>query len=1481
MPDFTPDRVSGSPELSPVKRALHEIRALRARVDELESARHESIAIIGMGLRFPGGVIDEASFWNLLAEGRDAITEIPRDRWDWRAYFHADPDAPGSMITQHGGFLTGVDLFDASFFGVSPREAVAMDPQHRLALEVAWQALENAGYSPAVLQDTPTGIFLGIGNHDYGRSALADIEHIDAYTGSGNSPAMVAGRLSYVLGLHGPSLAVDTSCSSSLVAVHLACQGLRAGECKLALAGGVNLILTPELNIALSKAHMMARDGHCKTFDEAADGYVRGEGCGIVVLKKLSDAISDGDRILSVIRGSAVNHDGRSGGLTAPNGPAQAAVIRAALEVAQVNPAEIGYLETHGTGTALGDPIEVETLASVMGSGRPADTPLVIGSVKTNIGHLESASGVAGLMKAVLALQHHAVPPSLHLKQKSSHIDWERLPIVVPTQVVDWNPPNGLRYAGVSSFGFSGTNAHVVLQEAPQAEHKRSADERSRHILTLSARTETALSELRERYAVALRATSTDVLADFCYTANFGRADFAHRMAVVGETSEQMASALEAAENVVPAARIFTGVVEDGDVDRVCFLCTGQGSQYVGMGQELYSSSPVYRAAIERCAVAWKEQTGESLIEVLYPPATESGRAHAERGMKQARYAQASLYALEYGLAELWRSWGIEPSVVLGHSLGEYVAAVIAGIFSVEDGLRLVCARARLMDTLTQPGAMRSIGATAERVQQEIAGLESEVGIGVINGPESVVLSGLAGTVERVAKSLEADGIRTRALEVTHAFHSPLLEPILEEFESCARQVKYHAPRIRIISNLTGKTARADEMTTARYWREHMRRTVQFDAGLTAALETGCQTLLEIGPQPHLKALAVRSHASLESRIKISLRRQRNDWDHMLETLAIFYVDGHKIDWRGFDQGKQRTRRVLPTYPFERQRYWLHSEDSDVSLRRWQRATESAVSQSKLVPIGVSVESFAEKWMALERLTIAEILRTLRGLGAFTTAGVSHDAASLAASCGILPAHRKLMGRWLLLLCEAGYLQRDGLRFLHPAMLPDPDMDQAWRDAERCLADDPFLLEYLRNCSKNLRGVLLGTTSPLETLFPGGSPDLARNLYENSSGARYANLIVAAAVQAIINTASAKRRLQVLELGGGTGATTAAILPNLAPDRASYHFTDVSEVFLQRAGARFVSYPFVRYGLLDIENEAHLAARRGAFDVVIAANVVHATRDLQATLSGIASLLAPGGVMVLLESTREFAWHDITTGLIEGWQKSDDDLRAGAALLGVAEWSSALHAAGLDRIVSAPEPESAAGIIGLHVILATRSATNNAIVTDTIGTLNPAYMPQESAWTYSSSVDAAPPDPVEVPEIAALLEDLPQSERRALLLDVVLKEIAQVLRLGANSSPRKRDRLMELGMDSLMAVELRNRLSRLLHVDSLPATLIFDYPTPEAIVTCLLDRMYPEIQAGGEMSSSVPVATEKFLTAEEVADLSDEDVSALLRSRLA
>jgi malonyl CoA-acyl carrier protein transacylase len=915
----------------------------------------------------------------------------------------------------------------------------------------------------------------------------------------------------------------------------------------------------------------------------------------------------------------------------------------------------------------------------------------------------------------------------------------------------------------------------------------------------------------------------------------------------------------------------FAGLVKPRakSSSRIAFLFTGQGSQYVGMGRELYEGSPVFRKSVERCAGAWEQESGESLLEVLYG---------AGEGLKQARTAQPALFAVEYSLAELWRSWGIEPSVVLGHSLGEYVAAVVAGIFSMEDGLRLVRARAELMDSLEgrggKAGAMRSVSASAERVQRALAGMEGEVGIAAINGPESVVISGAAEQVAEAAARLEAEGIRTRALEVTHAFHSPLLEPILEEFAQRASAVEYGMPRIRIVSNLTGKLAEGGEMSHAGYWREHMRRAVLFHAGLQAALHTGCSTFIEIGPQPHLRALASRTNSDLESKIRVSMRRNSSDFEQMCQTLAHLFVEGHPVDWSGFDKGYDRSRVALPTYPFERQRYWQGMEVEEVAHHVWGRASERALSQAQLVPIGMRPESFPAKWKSLQELTVAVVLTTLRECGAFAKPGL-HDAKLLIESCGIVPAHAKLMHRWFQMLREEGYLQEAGARLMIPAVLPDVDIAAAWKEAESQLYDDPSLLEYLRNCAKHLKGVLTGKTSPLETLFPGGSPTLARNLYEKSPGASYANAIVAAAVQGACAALPFQSRLRILEIGGGTGATTAAVLAVLPTDRVSYHFTDISDSFLQKASARFSQYHFVRFGILDIESDESLKRHLQSYDLVIAANVVHATRDLSVTLARLKSLIASAGTVILFEATQNFAWHEMTTALIEGWQKSEDDLRGGLPLISAGEWISALQNAGFETVIQTPEPGSAAESLGLHVLLAKAP-----------GGIRETWMPrpdapQQSFWLRTIEAELPNDHRVPLPAVIDLIYRVPSAERHEFVLQAVIEEIARVLRLGADAIQKKRSRLMDLGLDSLMAVELRNKLSIRLGIAELPATLIFDYPTPDAIAGYALARMQPKDETLATTASTpFPSSNEKVFTVEEVASLSDEAVADLLRSRL-
>ncbi len=746
MTDFL-DQIRG---LSSARLALLAVE-LKERLDTAQGAAGEAIAIVGIGCRFPGAD-GPAAFWKLLVDGRDEIREIPADRWSIDEFYDEDPDAPGKMSTRFGAFLDRIDTFDPHFFGIAPREALAMDPQQRLLLEVSWEALEHAGIAPASLMGSRTGVYVGTCNTDYHQLLLTrGADAIDAYVASGNAHSVVAGRLSYLLGLQGPSLAIDTSCSCVAGGRNPrhACQSLRLRESSLALAGGVNIICAPETYIALSKGRMLAPDGHCKTFDAAGDGFSRGEGCGMVVLKRLSDAQRDGDRILALIRGSAVNQDGRSGGLTVPNGPAQEAVIREALTAAGVAPAGIDYVEAHGTGTSLGDPIEVRALGHVLGEGRSRDNPVLIGSVKTNFGHLESAAGVAGLIKVVLSLQNGELPRHLNFRTPNPYIEWESFPVSVVSKRRMWPRGGRPRRAGVSSFGFSGTNAHVILEEAPAVQPGGAAVDRPLHALPISARTGAAVRELAARFANAFASDATLQLGDVAHTAAVGRSHLAERLAVVAADAAEARSALEdfVAERPNPAVRRGT-VVAGGETD-VVFLVTGAGAQYPGMGQALYDASPVYREVIDRCdAILGADVDGLTLKSVLAASAAEGAAVH------RIAWTQPALFAVEYALTELWRSWGIEPAAAIGHSTGEYVAACVAGVFSMEDGLRLVAERGRLMQSLPPGGTMAALYTRAEDVAAAIAHLggrvAGRVAIAAINAPDNVVVSGETAAVDEV-----------------------------------------------------------------------------------------------------------------------------------------------------------------------------------------------------------------------------------------------------------------------------------------------------------------------------------------------------------------------------------------------------------------------------------------------------------------------------------------------------------------------------------------------------------------------------------------------------------------------------------------------------------------------------------------------------------------------------------------------------------
>lgn len=892
---------------STLKRAYLTMERMQRRLDEYERARTEPIAIVGLGLRLPGGAVDADGYWEILSNGVDAVGEIPADRWNAADFYSEEPQQPGKMSTRWGGFLDRVDRFDHEFFGISRREALTMDPQQRLALEVSWEALEDAGQAPGALAGSRTGVFLGVCSNDFATESFPGLMDITAYASTGTAHSVVTGRLSYALDLRGPSVAVDSACSSSLVSVHLAVQALRSGDCDLALGGGVNVVLSPLPSVAFSQfPGMVAPDGRCKAFDAAADGYVRSEGCGIVVLKRLSDAQRDGDRVLAVIRGSAVNQDGRSSGLTAPNGASQRDVLRRALQTGGVRADQVSYIEAHGTGTTLGDPIEVEALAEVY--GHVDGEPVYLGSSKTNIGHAEAAAGIAALIKVVLALSRDAIPPNVHFQELNPHISFAGTTFAVPTELSPWPTPDGKRIAGVSGFGFSGTNAHLIVEAAPERPAPQADERRPRSVLALSAKTGSGLVELAGRYAGRL-AAGTEPLADICWSAGTGRTHFRHRLAAVGATRQEIADQLADFLDGLPGDEPVVGEARTNDV---VFLFTGQGPQRAGMARELYDTQPTFRALIDRCDEIVRPMLDIPLLSVLYPEDPESDLVY------QTTYSQPALFAVQYAMAELWRSWGVEPVAVLGHSFGEYVAACVAGAMSLEDGLRLVVERGRLMQALAENGVMAAVFAPEEEVAAALAGYTDRVSIAAINGPATTSISGEREAVGEICAAFTARDVRTKELRITTSSHSPLIEPILPGLRRAAESVRFTPPVVPLMSNLTGELWPWDRAPDPDYWCRHARQPVRFADGVALLREMGYKAFVEMGPAPTLLGLISDTpQAGDDTLLLPSLRPKQGDWEVLLATVATLYANGVEIDWRGFDRDYQRARVPVPTYPFE------------------------------------------------------------------------------------------------------------------------------------------------------------------------------------------------------------------------------------------------------------------------------------------------------------------------------------------------------------------------------------------------------------------------------------------------------------------------------------------------------------------------------------------------------------------------------------
>ncbi|MHC5613930.1 MAG: SDR family oxidoreductase [Nostoc sp.] len=1301
------------------------------------------IAIIGIAGRFPQAKnIDE--FWKNIQNGIESISFFTNEELLSSGIDSAILNDP--KFVKARAVLEDVELFDASFFGFNPREAEITDPQHRIFLECAYVALEDAGYDSQTYKGS-IGVYAGsslstyllnvylnqniINSIDYNQLAIAgDKDYLTT-------------RVSYKLNLTGPSYTVQTACSTSLVAVHLACQSLLNGECDMGLAGGVSISFSRKSGYFYKEGGIGSPDGHCRAFDAKAQGTVSGEGVGIVVLKRLEDALADGDSIHAVIKGSAINNDGSfKVSYTAPRIDSQAKVIRTAQVVAEVEPETITYIEAHGTGTSLGDPIEIAALTQAFSADTQKKGFCAIGSVKTNIGHLDAAAGVTGLIKTVLALKHKQIPPSLHFEEPNPQIDFANSPFYVNTTLSEWKTNGTPRRAGVSSFGIGGTNAHIILEEAPAIE--TSATSGPGQLLVLSAKTTTALETATTNLLNHLQQYSNLNLADVAHTLGVGRRAFDHRRMVVCQDVKDAVKVL----STLDPQRVFTHYQQPSNCP-IVFMFSGQGTQYVNMGRELYQSEPTFTLAVDNCCELLKPHLDFDLRHLLYPDEAEKEKA-AEQ-LKQTFIAQPALFTIEYALAQLWMSWGVRPEAMIGHSIGEYVAATLSGIFSLEDALALVANRGRLMQQLPS-GEMLSVQLTEQEVQPLLV---RELSLAASNGPTSCVVSGLTEAIERLHQKLQEKGVGCRRLHTSHAFHSEMMEPILDSFSDLLQKVTLNPPKIPFVSNVSGTWITIAEATDPKYWAKHLRQTVRFSEGITELLKTPERILLEVGPGRTLSTFAL-THYNLQPVVLTSIRHpqeQQSDVAFLHNTLGRLWLFGVKVDWSDFYANERRHHIPLPTYPFERQRYWIEQQKQALlggqfqpkltTTQLWESLVEAGETQARTTIVILDEETYLAKKQWSDRLCTTYINLALKNLGAFGNFDEKYSLEELFEQCHIIPRYQQLLCRFLDVLVEQGHLQQEQKLFTKFVPFSTEYLSTLLAEINHRWADTPQMVDLIKQCGESLPAVLMGEKEPLELYFATADQKVKTSESELPLNT-YLKGIFRASLEQMVKSLPQDVNLRILEIGGGQGIATTELLPVLPPEQTNYTFTDVGGFFLKRAKEKFAAYPFVEYRFLDIEKSlTEQGYSSHGFDVIIAVNVLHVTRNIEKTLDRVRSLLAPGGFLLLWEITQPQLDFDITDGLLMN-PLDDEERSRGNPFLSKEQWQEKLRSHGFGEVTVFSETE----VFEEEIFLARASATDSAPTAFTVllqredVQLSPDKRPDLADWFYIPSWKRSmPPQP--------------------------------------------------------------------------------------------------------------------------------------------